>query len=409
MTEASFGPTDGPPSRKRKIGTPLESRYKRLKMGKGQFRIKGDRQMADDQAGEDSEDFGPDVDTEDLDSGQSRSQTPTFSTSKGGKKSESRGRRLHQLADDTDDVADSSDAEMKDAPDVKPRSKVKPMVEKHDERLFSTKPSTSALQLPDGFKPDIIALQHLSLGSRDTPDVAKLQKRFSIGEIGDAPLWLWRKTRIRELNALMGEEEMPVSIGGYYVPNPTGCARTEGVKKILNSEKSKYLPHHIKVQKAREEREARIKKHGKDPAVAAAEAAKIAAEKLIAKGNSRANRATNRRYVADLNDQKKTLGQDSDVFKFNQLKKRKKPVKFARSAIHNWGLYAMENINKDDMIIEYVGEEVRQQISEIRENRYLMSGIGSSYLFRIDENTVVDATKKGGIARFINHSCMPNC
>ena len=116
----------------------------------------------------------------------------------------------------------------------------------------------------------------------------------------------------------------------------------------------------------------------------------MAAEKLIAKGNSRANRATNRRYVADLNDQKKTLGQDSDVFKFNQLKKRKKPVKFARSAIHNWGLYAMENINKDDMIIEYVGEEVRQQISEIRENRYLKSGIGSSYLFRIDENTEVD-------------------
>jgi histone-lysine N-methyltransferase SETD1 len=200
-----------------------------------------------------------------------------------------------------------------------------------------------------------------------------------------------------------------VSIEGYYVPNPTGCARTEGVKKILNSEKSKYLPHHIKVQKARQEREARFKKSGKDAAAAAAEAAKLAAEKLIAKGNSRANRATNRRYVADLNDQKKTLGQDSDVFKFNQLKKRKKPVKFARSAIHNWGLYAMENIAKDDMIIEYVGEEVRQQIAEIRENRYLKSGIGSRYLFRFDENTVIDATKKGGIARFINHSCMPNC
>jgi histone-lysine N-methyltransferase SETD1 len=139
------------------------------------------------------------------------------------------------------------------------------------------------------------------------------------------------------------------------------------------------------------------------------DAAKVAAEKIITKGNSRANRATNRRYVADLNDQKKTLGQDSDVFKFNQLKKRKKPVRFARSAIHNWGLYAMQNISKDDMIIEYVGEVVRQQVAEIREKRYLKSGIGSSYLFRIDEGTVVDATKKGGIARFINHSCMPNC
>ncbi|CRK32084.1 hypothetical protein BN1708_018920, partial [Verticillium longisporum] len=126
------------------------------------------------------------------------------------------------------------------------------------------------------------------------------------------------------------------------------------------------------------------------------------------KGNSRANRANNRRHVTALQDEMKSSG-DPDVFKFNQLKKRKKPVKFARSAIHNWGLYTEENINKDDMIIEYVGEQVRQQISEIREVRYLKQGMGSSYLFRIDENTVIDATKKGGIARFINHSCMPNC
>lgn len=76
----------------------------------------------------------------------------------------------------------------------------------------------------------------------------------------------------------------PLTIEGYYVPNPTGCARTEGVKKILNSEKSKYLPHHLKVQKAREERQLRAaKKDGKDTAAAAAEAAKLAAEKLLAR------------------------------------------------------------------------------------------------------------------------------
>jgi len=99
----------------------------------------------------------------------------------------------------------------------------------------------------------------------------------------------------------------------------------------------------------------------------------------------------------------------ADAVRFNQLKKRKKPVKFARSAIHNWGLYAMENISANDMIIEYVGEIVRQQVADMREKKYLKQGIGSSYLFRIDENTVIDATKKGGIARFINHSCTPNC
>ncbi len=140
------------------------------------------------------------------------------------------------------------------------------------------------------------------------------------------------------------------------MPNTTGSARTEGVKKILNSEKSKYLPHHIKVKKAREELQAKANKSGRDPAASAAEAARLAAESLMTKSNSRANRVNNRRFVRDLNDQRKTLGQDSDVLRFNQLKKRKKPVKFARSAIHNWGLYAMENIPKDEMIIEYVGE-----------------------------------------------------
>ncbi|KAI1180952.1 hypothetical protein F4777DRAFT_180492 [Nemania sp. FL0916] len=269
----------------------------------------------------------------------------------------------------------------------------------------------SAMPVLPGFKIALETISDLQFQSKDQPDVSKLGKRTTPSEIGDPRLWIWKHNRIRELNA---SKELPLNsplkIEGYYVPNSTGSARTEGVKKILNSEKSKYLPHHLKVQKAREERQQRAaKKDTKDAVASAAEAAKLAAERLLAKGNSRANRANNRRFVADLNDQKKTLGQDSDVLRFNQLKKRKKPVKFARSAIHNWGLYAMENINKDDMIIEYVGEQVRQQISEIRENRYLKSGIGSSYLFRIDDSTVIDATKKGGIARFINHSCMPNC
>jgi histone-lysine N-methyltransferase SETD1 len=61
------------------------------------------------------------------------------------------------------------------------------------------------------------------------------------------------------------------------------------------------------------------------------------------------------------------------------------------------------------MIIEYVGEIIRQQVADMREKKYLKSGIGSSYLFRIDDTTVIDATKAGGIARFINHSCTPNC
>jgi len=257
---------------------------------------------------------------------------------------------------------------------------------------------------------DLDGVLKLLKDDEDLPIAKEIVTDIAVNDSGWTEAWAWRQEGIKVLNCngYRGPVTSETTVQGYYVPNSSGCARTEGTKKILNSEKSLYLPHRIKVQKAREEREAQAKKAGRDSAAGANEAAKAAAEKL-AKGNSRANRVNNRRFVADLNDQKKTLGGDTDVFRFNQLKKRKKPVKFARSAIHNWGLYAMENIAMNDMIIEYVGEKVRQQVADLREHRYLKSGIGSSYLFRIDENTVVDATKKGGIARFINHSCMPNC
>lgn len=258
---------------------------------------------------------------------------------------------------------------------------------------------------------DLDGVLNLLKDDEDAPLATKAVEGMATEDLAWAEAWSWRQEGIKMLNCdgYRGPVTTETTVQGYYVPNATGCARTEPTKKILNSEKSLYLPHRIKVQKAREEREAQAKKSGKDATTIAADAAKAAAERQ-AKGNSRANRVNNRRYVADLNDQKKQLGGgENDVLRFNQLKKRKKPVKFARSAIHNWGLYAMENIAMNDMIIEYVGEKVRQQVADLREHRYLKSGIGSSYLFRIDENTVVDATKKGGIARFINHSCMPNC
>ena len=231
-------------------------------------------------------------------------------------------------------------------------------------------------------------------------------------KLGNVSTWAWKQKEIKELNrgGERGIIKAETKIEGYYVRNSSGSSRAEGVKKILESEKSKYLPHRIKVQKAREEREAQAPKS--DSAAVAATEKALALAKSTAKSSSRSNRANNRRIVQDIAAQREILSTsngEGDAIRFNQLKKRKKPVKFNRSAIHNWGLYAMENIAANDMIIEYVGEKVRQQVADMRERQYLKSGIGSSYLFRIDENTVIDATKRGGIARFINHSCDPNC
>ena len=258
---------------------------------------------------------------------------------------------------------------------------------------------------------DIDGWQHMIKDEEDLRYLKTALASTPAAKIGDAQSWAWKQKLIKHLNRPSDEEGVSRSetkIKGYYVPNSTGSARTEGVKKIRESEKSKYLPHRIRVQEEREERQRRAKQE--ERSVISVEGFKFTTgTNKASTSNSRANRANNRRMVNDINISKNMSGADGDALRFNQLKKRKKLVKFDRSAIHNWGLYAEEHIAANDMIIEYVGEKVRQRVADLREAKYDMQGVGSSYLFRIDEDTVIDATKMGGIARFINHSCTPNC
>lgn len=48
-------------------------------------------------------------------------------------------------------------------------------------------------------------------------------------------------------------------------------------------------------------------------------------------------------------------------------------------------------------------------VADKREKEYERAKIGSDYMFRIDSETVCDATHHGNVARFINASCTPNC
>ncbi|NXK52797.1 KMT2B methyltransferase, partial [Chauna torquata] len=78
------------------------------------------------------------------------------------------------------------------------------------------------------------------------------------------------------------------------------------------------------------------------------------------------------------------------------------------SAIHGRGLFCKRNIDAGEMVIEYSGIVVRSVLTDKREKYYDSKGIGC-YMFRIDDAEVVDATMHGSAARFINHSCEPNC
>ena len=83
-------------------------------------------------------------------------------------------------------------------------------------------------------------------------------------------------------------------------------------------------------------------------------------------------------------------------------------VVLARSGIQGLGLYATRDLEKHQMIIEYIGEVIRSELTDIREKKYEEQNRGI-YMFRLDEERVLDATMSGGMARYINHSCDPNC
>ncbi|KAK1227547.1 histone methyltransferase set1 [Marasmius sp. AFHP31] len=182
----------------------------------------------------------------------------------------------------------------------------------------------------------------------------------------------------------------------------SGSARTEGSYKIPHAEKMSYVTQY----QSRNVNTTAAKETVEEPAQP---------QHITSSRSNRANARRRAQGLEEINQVQRAvaLSKGENVneltFKFNQLQTRKKHLRFSRSPIHDWGLYAMEKIAKGEMVIEYVGEVIRAQVADKREKTYERQGIGSSYLFRIDEDLVVDATKKGNLGRLINHSCDPNC
>lgn len=78
-----------------------------------------------------------------------------------------------------------------------------------------------------------------------------------------------------------------------------------------------------------------------------------------------------------------------------------------RSKLHGYGVFAGEPINKNKYIVDYAGELIDNKKSEKREDAYLNKGC--IWVFRVNRNWSRDANVGGNVARFINHSCTPNC
>ncbi len=83
-------------------------------------------------------------------------------------------------------------------------------------------------------------------------------------------------------------------------------------------------------------------------------------------------------------------------------------VEARNSRIHGRGVYAIKPIPKGTRIFEYLGERVSHYEAD---SRYELKpdDDGHTFLFIVDGRTVIDAAVDGNDARFINHSCDPNC
>jgi SET domain-containing protein len=87
---------------------------------------------------------------------------------------------------------------------------------------------------------------------------------------------------------------------------------------------------------------------------------------------------------------------------------RPPPFELRQSPIQGRGAFATRRIRKGARIIEYTGERITQDEADKRYDDEAMER-HHTFLFTLDEKTVIDAAVDGNEARFINHSCDPNC
>ena len=93
------------------------------------------------------------------------------------------------------------------------------------------------------------------------------------------------------------------------------------------------------------------------------------------------------------------------AMRYRQLAKNaREAVGVYASGIHGRGLFCKREISAGEMVIEYAGEQIRSILTDYREKYYDQKGIGC-YMFKVDDDVVIDATMRGNAARFINHSC----
>ncbi|XP_051734135.1 histone-lysine N-methyltransferase NSD2 isoform X1 [Ctenopharyngodon idella] len=84
-------------------------------------------------------------------------------------------------------------------------------------------------------------------------------------------------------------------------------------------------------------------------------------------------------------------------------------VEIFRTLSRGWGLRCVHDIKKGGFVNEYVGEVIDEEECRARIKHAQENNIGNFYMLTLDKDRIIDAGPKGNEARFMNHSCQPNC
>jgi uncharacterized protein len=88
--------------------------------------------------------------------------------------------------------------------------------------------------------------------------------------------------------------------------------------------------------------------------------------------------------------------------------RKTRPFEVRRSRIQGHGVFATRKIVAGDRLIEYRGERIDEDEAD-RRYPWKDDELHHTFLFRLDDGSVIDAGRRGNAAKYINHSCDPNC
>ena len=92
----------------------------------------------------------------------------------------------------------------------------------------------------------------------------------------------------------------------------------------------------------------------------------------------------------------------------SDVRKSLPAVEVRDSPLHGLGVFATRRIKKGTRVLEYLGERVSHFEADRRYDDKNEND-NHTFLFIVDERTVIDAGVDGNDARFVNHACEPNC